>query len=187
MITLEQQVDKPIRRVVALLNLWEIETRWSCCGYDYKNPESTKDHIHGTPQIWTVATYDAFNKLLLLLDSEVFAVNKSWNFIGQRRPYQAPMLMLFCNFRTESTAEDCWDNKDSIHYHEKINVCIQHLEDRLLEFKDQFQKEVILKDHNARMKEAMPDWQINPVADWVIKYEDYVKTKTQQTVKINTH
>lgn len=158
-------VDKPIQKIIAMMNLLGIKTVWSCCGFDYKATD--KSHLIGQPQIWIKSDYESFTKLMKVLDCELMSAPYEWIVNIKKMAYQEPLMCLFCKF----TNDGVWD-KNSIHFHEQINVVLKHLEDRLMEFKDEFADEVVVEDQNKLMKQIMKYWQVEDTTPWIIRKND---------------
>jgi hypothetical protein len=169
MSNLEQEIDLPMQNLIALLNLYGLTTVWCCCGFNDREPD--KDHVVGRPQVWIKTNPDSYLKIIKLLDYEIFAVTQEWQCVIRKMSFQAPMFEICCNFDKPKGA---WTNANSKHYHERINVAIKHLCDRLLQFQDQFIDEVIIEDGNAKMQEQMQGWMVEPSQPWVVQKAKYV-------------
>lgn len=169
--TLENHIDLPIKRAVALLNLWGLETSFSCCGFDYKNPEVKKDHITNNPQIMFRATVDNLRKAVRLIHNAEFAASNMWYIVFHpRSSYDYPLATMQCHFSDQGL----WRTKDSPHAHEVCNCVIKCLEERLLTFKDEMVDFVQVIDYNENMRKIYPHWQYGPAAPWRISKSDYV-------------
>lgn len=169
---LEDCIDTPIKKCVALLNLLGLETVWSCCGFDYEG-QRNKDHVPGSPQIFIKANSKSFNLLLKIVDYELFKVQNAWNAMIKCMQLQEPTFILFCQFPMNKGG--LWDTQNSPHFHERPVMCITFLEHRLLQFKDKMKNKVVLTDMNKTMKDITPIWGMNYMEDWIIRKEDWVK------------
>jgi len=168
---LENCIDMPVKRLVALMNLYGLETTWSCCGFN--NGEQNKDHVLGLPQIWVKLDNESYNKIIRLLDSEIFGATGEWNIMIRKMGYQQPLGFFHCNYQNRT--QQFWNDPSSPHYHERMNVAIRHLEDKLLEFKNEFRDEAIIKDQNTHMRQQMPGWNAKPARDWVVNKEQILR------------
>ena len=173
---LEDHIDEPIKRSVALMNLYGVETLFSCCGYDYKNPKVPKSHIAGRPQILFKANTQNLKKITNLIHYDVFLNNNSWWVLVMPTSTREPIVkaMMGCKIDSHSSNIDSWNDSNSPHFHEGFNSIFYQLEDRLLQFKNEMKDEVIVKDYNTIMKEVYPSWEYEPCEDWIVKKKDYV-------------
>lgn len=174
---LEEHIDDPIKRAVALMNLYGIKTIFSCCGYKYKGEKVPKSHIQNQPQIMFKATRDGMFKAANLIHCTEFANGNLWMVFlkptTSRERFAKASIM--CSFRPQPTGQiNEWLDKDSPHNHEGANAVIASLEDRLLEFRDTFKDEVLVRDYNAEMKKWYPHWQYPTCDPWLVKKSDFV-------------
>ena len=174
---LEDHIDAPIKRAVALMNLFGIETIFSCCGFDYKNPNVPKSHIHNRPQILFKATRDNLMKACELIHCDQFAANRLWwiNIMPTNKREPFVKALIGCVFQHQPRGQiNNWLEKESPHNHEGANAVIACLEDRLLQFSDRMKDEVVVQDYNAVMKKVYPYWQYDPCEPWHINKKDYI-------------
>ena len=171
---LEDHIDEPIKRSVALMNLYGIETLFSCCGYEYKNPKVSKSHIFRNPQILFKANAPNLEKAATLIHYDVFLNNNSWRIVVLPTSTREPLVKASMNCVMAKSQIEEWGQSESPHFHEGFNAVIYQLEDRLLQFKDEMKDEVVVKDYNAIMKEVYPAWEYETCEDWIVKKKDYV-------------
>lgn len=174
---LEDHIDEPIKRAVALLNLYGIGTIFSCCGFSYKGEKVPKSHIHNHPQILFKATRNNLMKACKLIHCGVFASNNMWSVhitpTNGREPFVKALMS--CRFQHQSNGQiNNWLDKSSPHHHEGANVVIACLEDRLVTFKDEMKDEVLIHDYNAIMKKAYPSWQYDACEPWLVRKKDFI-------------
>lgn len=163
---LEDQIDVPIKKSVAMLNLLGIRTLWACCGFDYKGQPKYKDHVYGNPHIII-----DFEDGLRMKDNGLLAIaiNSGW----QLAVSQASCTIVFV-LTARKMYEGIWKDPKSIHYHENANIAIKNLENALRKCTPYFKDEVILIDENSVMQKHFEHWGHEPSDNWVIKKEDYI-------------
>ena len=159
---LEDQIDVPIKKCVAMINLLGLKTLWSCCGFDYRGQPKFKDH--GDAHIY-INFNDGINKINELL------------FIRSKSGWSLSIADVSCTeaWHLEAPSvfgDEMWSKKDSIHFHESSNISIKNLETVLVDMKELMLEEVVLMDENSTMKELFEYWQHEPAEDWVIKKEE---------------
>ena len=166
---LEDMIDEPIKKCAALLNLLECKTQFSCCGYDYKDQSAWKAHTKGQIYFFIEADDRSF-QVMQKLQRWSFTQVRAWQMRLMSHPWNESYWHLAC---IGIQAMECWQGK--IHEYEGFILSIQHLEDALIEMKDEMADEVTVKDFNARFIEHYgKKWEFTPGADWVVRKEDYV-------------
>ncbi len=164
LMTLKNHIDTPVLKTIALMNLWGLQTTWSCCSLHYQNPEVKKDHAP-VFQIFVKATPESFLKLTRLVDAEEMAfLANSCTFRLVKQVGQEPMVVI----NGTNMKPAMWGERDSPHYHEYVNMVIYFMNKRLLEFKDEFAEEVTIIDQNEYMKKVMPNWDYAPSSPWTV-------------------
>ena len=163
---LEDQIDAPIKKCIAMLNLLGLKTLWSCCGFDYRGQPKFKDHAYGNAHIFI-----DFNSGIKNINELLFIRSKSgWSLsVANVSCTEAWLLEAPSVFGSEM-----WNNKDSIHYHESSNISIKNLETFLVGMEELMLEKVVLADENTVMKELFEYWQHEPAEDWVIKKEEII-------------
>jgi len=161
---LEDQIDLPIKKCIAMLNLLGLRTLWSCCGFDYKGQPKWKDHTHDNAYI----SID-FNSGINNLNELLFIRSKSgWSLsIGDVSCKEAWLLEAPSVF-----GEEMWNKRDSIHFHERSNISIKNLETVLLGMAELMLDKVTITDENLTMKDIFEYWQHEPAKDWIIKRDE---------------
>lgn len=163
-------IDAPIRRAVALMNLFGFQTTYSCCGFNYENQNDVmiKDHVLGSTYIRFIADEKTYPKLLKLLNCPIFASQRAWICnIRLANGCNKVEASIYCNFNT-SDNNSIWSKGDSPYFHERINCVIKILEDHLLTFRDEFIEVVDIHDYNKTIIEDYPYWQQTPKGVWNI-------------------
>lgn len=173
--TLDYYIDEPIKECVAFLNLLGFKTRWSCCGFNYKNQLSIKSHVINKPHI--CLTYVTSTGLNLLAN---IAIKSGWDL---------KLAQVSCDVCWEiswsRSLNKNWDDKNSIHNYESSIIGITNLRNTLLSFKEYFlENDIIIEDENIRMKDLMPDWQFPLALPWVINKKDFKLDNKVSTTSI---
>ena len=154
---LEDDIDLPIRNVVALIALTGCTPLFSCCGFDYEGQHLHKCHQYGEPYVMIRADQrcnDVLGAVWTRL-SGGFILNYRSNlvYLEQKLPYRNPH----------------WDSPSCIHYSEESVIGLSRLEKSIItQLKDYMLDEVILTDTNSQNKKNNPHWQYPPKSDWVI-------------------
>ena len=159
---LDYFIDEPIKDCVAFLNLLGFKTRWSCCGFDYKNQLDIKSHTINRPHIYL--TYVISKGLDFLVR---ICVESGWSL---------RLTKVSCDICWEISCglslDPNWDKKESIHNYESSVVAIENLRRTLLKYKEYFLEGVILEDENIRMKDLMSNWQYPLSLPWIIRKKE---------------
>jgi len=163
---LEDQIDIPIKKCVAMINLLGMKTLWACCGFDYKGQPKFKDHTYGKTHIY--------------IDFKTGLSNlQKLSFIRSKTDWSLSIVSVSCTDAWLLEAPhrfgpNIWTKKNSIHFHESSNISIKILENVLISMKDLMVDAVDLIDENTVMKEHFEYWQHDPAEDWIIKKEDVI-------------
>lgn len=170
--SLEQDIDAPIRPVVAMLALLGCEPIWSCCGFDYAEQPVHKSHEYGTVGI-AIKDNEAIRRvggLLLQAHNIAFQEKRNcWRLRGGLH-YGDRIIYLMSGIEDGNL----WPDRDSIHYSEPGAIAIGLLKRFLFSLKDTFLEQAVLGDFNAVYKSRYPDWQYPPLTDWVINRADVI-------------
>lgn len=153
---LEDDIDEPIKKCVAMLALLRCEPTFSCCGFDYDGQPFHKSHQYGEP-------YIRMKSNLFSISITTQPLKYGWyvvNVVGE---------VSLC---WRASANPHWRNNNCIHFSEEIVGAIAWLEDGLLRNKDNMLDEVILTDTNRKNKTLNRFWQYPPKEDWVIRKTD---------------
>jgi hypothetical protein len=165
---LEQDIDAPIRSVVAMLALLGCEPIWSCCGFDYAEQPYHKSHQYGKSYI-AMNDNEAIRVLTpVILEAMPFQDKYTIWTIKPRQVYEDDGWVLFADLE----GGNVWPETDSIHYSEPGTIAIGYLKKILFGLKDRFTDSVTLGDYNGIHKNRYPDWQYPPLRDWVINKAD---------------
>lgn len=179
--SLLDDIDKPIFRTIALLNLYGLKTSWTCCGFNYKDQPYWKSHTYGRPYFaFTIPSYKKLKdltvvqKICKLIDNDIFSNSGIWVMAIKRRQQQGMSAQIGCYFSPE---KGDWNDPRCIHSYEVIISAIEYLNQEILKHKKKFASEACLSDFNRHMRENTPlkdNWQFEPKEDWIIKKSDWV-------------
>lgn len=170
---LEDEIDRPLKRCIALLNLLGLKTRWCCCGFDYKGQPDHKSHTYNNLQIFIEDNSVAKDFFIHFLDT--MHQNDGWSALLYRQAGQKTCWALCTPFGCSNLGcPPDWNKSTSEHYHEVPNIKIKALEDFLSELGDHMYDEVVLEDSNAAMTQIYRDWNVAPGEPWVIKKTDWL-------------
>lgn len=153
---LEDDIDEPIKKCVAMLALLRCEPTFSCCGFDYDGQPFHKSHQYGEPYVRMKS-----NLYSLALTSQ--PLQYGW---------QAAMVVGEVTLVWKSHGNPHWRNTNCIHYSEEIVGAIGWLEWALSQNKDKMLDEVTLEDTNKKNRGINRFWQYPPKKDWVVRKKD---------------
>ena len=154
---LEDDIDLPIKRCVAMLALLGCEPTFSCCGFDYDGQPIHKSHQKGFPYI-RIKKNDISNPLAKL------DLKGDWRFRDMGNEW-ALELTTFMNPH--------WRNPSCIHYSEECVIGINYLDDMLSKLSPSFRQKVVLEDTNLSHASRLKFWQYPPKNPWTILKDDY--------------
>lgn len=170
---LEDEIDRPLKRSIALLNLLGFKTKWCCCGFDYQGQPSHKSHTYDSLQIFIEDNEDTKKFFILFLDS--MHQNDGWSVQLFRLAGQNTCWALTTPFGAANIGAPAdWNKHTSEHYHEVPNIKIKALEDFLVQLGECMEDETTLEDSNAAMTKVYRDWNVAPSEPWVIKKTDWL-------------
>jgi len=163
-LTLEADIDLPIRRCVAAFALLGCEPTWSCCGFDYVGQPIHKWHQYGR-------TF-----FILGGNSRTLAVVGGFVEGGGRKEgwtafYPTPVGTLDLHNDFVNVVPE-WGYNPCFHYYEPAVIKIQLLESYLMSLKEFFADEVIIRDTNGLYRAEFAYWQYPPRGDWLIRKAD---------------
>lgn len=159
---LEDDIDEPIKRCVAMLALLQCEPKFSCCGFDYDGQPIHKSHQYGNPYI--TCHKNKFSEHILKLVSE----NNMWKI--KKRGSEIILEEII----TDKNGNPYWRSSSCIHFSEECVIAIACLERTLIQLKEYFSDSVSLFDTNVHNKRATKFWQYPPKESWTINKLDYI-------------
>ena len=166
--TLKDDIDVPLIKTIACLNLLKIRTLWCCCGFNYEGQPTHKLHDYGTLQI--------------LIENNASAIWLAAGMLQSQMPFQltttlvAPNIKAIGIIRTFGHPVKEWDKPEGPHYHEMPSQYICQLERFLTQPSviERMKDEITLVDTNAIVRKTNPYWDYKPRDPWVIKKVDTV-------------
>lgn len=177
--SLEQDIDAPIRKTIAMLALLGCHPVWSCCGFNYDGQPLHKTHEYGNTyvaMIWDENSYRLREALKEKLFLEVEDEFDPKGLVNRWVCWDRKNLGLFYirhsfNAKWEEIKYP-WSLKMCLHFPEPALVGIKELNYWLLALSDYFLEEVVLEDTNSKVKKSTPEWQYPSLAEWKIRKED---------------
>jgi hypothetical protein len=156
---LEDDIDEPIKRSVALLALLRCEPTFSCCGFDYDGQPFHKSHQYGEPYI--------------RMKSNLFSLSLTSCFM--KFGWQVISVVGEVTLVWRSNGNPHWRDTNCIHYSEEIVGAIGWLEWFLMQNESKMADEWVLADTNSKQKGMNRYWQYPPKKEWVIRKNDFVQ------------
>lgn len=176
---LRDDIDLPIRNLVAMFALLGCKPQYSCCGFNYDEQPMHKTHEYGNTYIRLSPIKQTTDVLKILSEEKiieskvVFDVREisSDNWCVWLNPNFAQLISDF-DYKISKDGYP-WANKSCIHFYEYAVVKITYLEDAMKKlFIDKFTDEVILVDTNKIIRLKTANWQYPELENWIIKKEE---------------
>ena len=174
---LENDIDVPIKKLVALFALLGCNPLFSCCGFDYAGQPIHKTHEYGNAFIIFEENKASANIFRELVDGKYVCEgfdNKELNW----RTYLSERNRRYFSSSFVWWWEDIkypWANKNCIHFSELGAINIAQIEKAFLRAgRSAFLDSVIVKDTNEAYKKNVPYWQYPSLKPWIILKEDYL-------------
>jgi|GEM_PF-2307372 hypothetical protein len=162
---LADDIDVPIKRVVAMLALLDLKPLWSCCGFNYPDQPAYKDHTFGYTYITLRASSRGFYFLTKVVQHPDWVVSCFQISLSTLDGF--PTLTLSKSWLRPGM----WNTPASPHASELAVTGIKYLEQILASFQDEFLEEVVLKDTNKVYRKTC-FWQYPDREDWIIHKQD---------------
>jgi len=173
---LKNDIDNPIRNLVAMFALLGCKPLYSCCGFDYDGQPMHKTHEYGSTYIRLSANKSTADTLKKLSEREIIERTLVWDvkdissdkWIVWATPKFAQLM---CDFDYETSKMGYpWAFSSCIHFYEYGVIRINYLESAVKRlFISEFADEIVLKDTNKLQPGA---WQYPVLEDWIIKKEE---------------
>lgn len=157
--SLEDDIDLPIKKCVAMLALLGCEPVYSCCGFDYDEQPLHKAHQYGRPYFVLTSNNISIQFIQFLYDKKT-----QW-YIGQGNHPKWINLEFMVGMNPHWRKEEC------IHFYEECLVGINRIENLLYRQKHLMKEEIELIDTNYLAKKSAKHWQYPPKEPWIIKKE----------------
>lgn len=154
---LEDDIDLPIKKCVAMLALLGCGPVYSCCGFDYDKQPLHKAHQYGRPYFVLTANDISIQFIQFLYDKKT-----QW-YIGQGNH---PKWM---NLEFMAGMNPHWRKEECIHFYEECLVGINRIENLLYQQKHIMKDEIELVDTNYLAKKSAKHWQYPAKEPWHIK------------------
>lgn len=169
-LSLEQDIDEPVKSCVMAFGLLGCNPMWSCCGFDYEGQPIHKAHHYGwvyfalTLNPVTKTFINIFLKTPNWFFADTWKVNLTFNDGVKTVWFQNPFIQI----------KD-WDDEECINYSEIAATRIRYLEYFFATLKDNMADSFTLIDQNAKYKRRFPFWQYPTKEPWTFAKEDLMK------------
>jgi hypothetical protein len=156
---LEDDVDAPIKKCVAMCALLGLEPVFSCCGFDYHGQPYHKSHQYGEAYITLKKNRISEHWLTMGTGGKLIG---GWVI---RKHVQGTLALIH-----KVPGNPYWRKRDCIHFAEETALGIAYLERALLGLSENFFPAIVLEDTNQNYKKSgVRHWQYPPKKPWVIK------------------
>lgn len=170
---LRDDIDIPMRKLVAMFALLDCEPIWSCCGFDYDGQPLHKTHEYGDVYIMFRNTWRIRSILKILFAGKWIDElrNDTTKWVGWEKNN---IIYLRSDFDNEHKKINYpWSLNHCIHYPELAVLQIKNLQDLVfLYFGDEFAESAVLKDTNKTQKKYVSNWQYPVLEDWIVTKEE---------------
>jgi len=172
---LKDDIDVPMRKLVAIFALLKCEPLWSCCGFDYNGQPLHKTHEYGNCYI-ALRNIERTQQIIQALKDSNIVFDLKGDTSNWETWIQGHVVYLRSDFDYfHKKSEYPWSMTSCIHYSELSLIYINRLEKQLLlQFGNELLNEVTLCDTNKNQKINLKHWQYPILEDWTIKIEDLV-------------
>lgn len=173
MVNLKNDIDIPMRKLVAMFALLECSPMWSCCGFDYDRQPMHKTHEYGNTYLalqytmrtrsilkilvagkWIRPRSDNTDQWEFWINNGVLYLRSDFDFFHRKNQYP-------------------WAMNNCIHFSELAVSKIRELEILTVGyFGDEFRDSVVLKDTNINQKRVVQNWQYPTLEDWTVTLSD---------------
>ena len=160
-LSLEDDVDVPMKKILVMLSLMGVKTYFSCCGFNYNGQPRHKDHVYGNWQVLMMADAVSIEITRFLVDSL-----KDAGF----RPY-----IEWKGFATSLTwlhgltgVIPGWNKAESPHNSEVGVMFTKRVEDVLMNYLRDMKEVAVVFDFNDYMIKQYPNWQYPAKLPWTV-------------------
>jgi len=169
-LSLEEDIDAPVKSCVMGLAILGCDPRWSCCGFDYHGQPIHKNHDYGSVYFGLVYNDSTKKYLSRFFESPDWMFPKTWQVTLSKND-GVPMVWLSNQF----VRKELWDGQDSIHYSELAATRIRYLEYSLLSVSGDMAQDTILVDENSRYNRRFKFWQYPPKCPWSFTKDQFLE------------
>lgn len=173
--SVKDDIDVPVRRLVAMFALLGCEPLFSCCGFDYDGQPMHKTHEYGC--VYFILTDN--NRTIQILHElkEAKIVHELEEETSKWQGWKAnnAWFLRSAFTREHDKIEYPWvADRTCIHYSEVGVLRIDILEKVLLKAKNSFADEAVLEDTNDAYKNErkISHWQYPTLEPWMITLDD---------------
>lgn len=163
-VTLEEDIDLPIRKSVAMVALLGCQPTFSCCGFDYEGQPFHKSHQYRQPYIrmkQNIFTTQLYMNLNIPL------ARSGWSFVRSMGDEMILELVISMNPH--------WNGPNCIHASEECVIGIADLEKHLMTLYDDFKEMAFVYDTNACHHKFLRFWQYPAKEPWRV-YKHLLET-----------
>lgn len=158
---LEEDIDAPIRKSVAMIALLRCTPTFSCCGFDYEGQPIHKSHQYREPYI---KMKDDMMSTILNLNLGLLLSRYGWRF----RTYGPEVILEFVSYMNPH-----WSDPKSIHTSEECVIGVANLEMVLAKQHKDFMDAAIIYDTNEKHRGILQFWRYPPKRLWEVR-KDYL-------------
>lgn len=171
--SLKDDIDIPMRKLVAMFALLDCEPLWSCCGFDYDGQPIHKTHEYGNTYIALKNTQRTRSVIKILYAGKW--IQERCNDTDKWEVWMTKGILYlrsdFDYFHRKN--EYPWSMHNCIHFPELAVIKIDELENLMfLYFGDEFKETTVVSDTNRSHKTRVKNWQYPALEDWTVTLSD---------------
>ena len=165
-VSLEFDIDEPIKTCVMALALLECRPSWSCCGFNYEGQLIHKYHQYG--------------RCYFILDNAERALSIYNTMVNRHIPYYTQWQVnpigagIDLHFDFKNVIPQ-WDDEKCIHYAEQASLYIAGLEQFLMSLSEIFIDSFEMTDSNQLFRGYTKHWQYPAKEPWTITKKDLLE------------
>ena len=172
---LENDIDTPIRKLVAMFALLGCEPQFSCCGFDYDGQPLHKTHEYGCVYFILDDNSETEEVIQILMDRNIVVEDDGKTDKWTTWKNAGGVILRTAFTKKHDSMDYPWVAKRTcIHYSEVAALNISVLERALRSLSDWFAPVVTLYDTNTeyRNRRKVSEWQYPGLEPWTIYLDD---------------
>ncbi|MHA2092277.1 MAG: hypothetical protein ACW98K_15620 [Candidatus Kariarchaeaceae archaeon] len=173
--SLKEDIDVPVRKLVAMFALLGCEPLFSCCGFDYDGQPLHKTHEYGCVYFQLKDNYRTVQILHELVEAKIVYDHDEETSKWQRWKIKDTWFLRSAFTREHDKIDYPWvSDRTCIHYSEIAVLRIDLLEKTLLNGINRFADVVVLSDTNGVYKDEqkISHWQYPGLEPWIIRKDE---------------
>ena len=174
-LSLEDDIDLPMKKVIAMLSLLDITTFFTCCGFNYNGQLMHKEHVYGNWQVLMLADTKCMMLTKELVDS---MKNPKFRPLIEYKYFGTSLTWIY-GINSEIRN---WDKPECPHSSEISVIITDEIEKFLMDKLNDMKDISVVYDFNDYMLKRYSNWQYPAKLPWTVSKQklldgDYDATK----------